>query len=468
MIKSRLIEVIKTFSNKEFRELKKWLASPAHNQREDVVLLFDYLSKKENLNKENYLTKEAAFKVIYHKEKFDDAKMRQVMHFLFKNIEDFLLFSEFSADKLTTTLTLAKIYRSRKLDRSFLKTKKDIEQILQPKDYQSEDLSFKKYLFQKELYEFQSVIKRSQDLNLQELTDTFDEVYLSEKLRHGCLINAHKRVYKVEYSEGLLKEILTYIESNNLQNNPRIGIYFYLYKITSDFSNEDDFFILKEYLLTSKSFTKTELKEIYLFAINFCISKINQNNKAFIEESYLLYKEGIESNIFIDNNTLSRWTFNNALTTGFSLKKYEWAEDFINKFSKYLKPEYRENYVQYNMARLYFNTKKYEKSMVLVSQYEFKDILVNLSAKTMLLKMYCEQSEFRVLESLLESMRAYIQRKKVLGYHKSNYKNIIRYTKKLLKVNPYSKAQKEKLKAEIETAKPLTEKAWLLKQLSEL
>ena len=45
---------------------------------------------------------------------------------------------------------------------------------------------------------------------------------------------------------------------------------------------------------------------------------------------------------------------------------------------------------------------------------------------------------------------------------------MVRYTKKLLKVNPYSRAQKEKLKAEIEAAKPLTEKAWLLKQLAEL
>ncbi|MEM1124462.1 MAG: hypothetical protein AAGJ18_28755, partial [Bacteroidota bacterium] len=84
------------------------------------------------------------------------------------------------------------------------------------------------------------------------------------------------------------------------------------------------------------------------------------------------------------------------------------------------------------------------------------------------LKIYYETDEFKVLESLLESMRAYIQRKKVIGYQKALYKNMVRYTKKLLKVNPYSKAQKEKLRAEIEAAKPLTEKAWLLKQLAEL
>ena len=94
--------------------------------------------------------------------------------------------------------------------------------------------------------------------------------------------------------------------------------------------------------------------------------------------------------------------------------------------------------------------------------------MVNLNAKTILLKVYYELDEIKVLESLLESMRAYLQRKKVVGIQKALYKNMLKYTKKLLKVNPYSRAQKDKLKAEIEAAKPLTEKAWLLKQLAEL
>ncbi len=82
--------------------------------------------------------------------------------------------------------------------------------------------------------------------------------------------------------------------------------------------------------------------------------------------------------------------------------------------------------------------------------------------------MYYELEEFDVLDSLLESMRIYVQRKKVLGYHKNNYKNIIRFTKKLLKVTPYSSTKKEKLKQELEVAAPLTEKEWLLNQLSKI
>ena len=54
-----------------------------------------------------------------------------------------------------------------------------------------------------------------------------------------------------------------------------------------------------------------------------------------------------------------------------------------------------------------------------------------------------------------------------MGYHKSNFINIIKLTKKLLKVNPYSKHQKAKVKLAIEQANPLTgeERKWFLKQL---
>jgi hypothetical protein len=83
----------------------------------------------------------------------------------------------------------------------------------------------------------------------------------------------------------------------------------------------------------------------------------------------------------------------------------------------------------------------------------------------MLLKMYYEEEEFDVLESLLESMRNYVQRKKVIGYHKSNYRNIIRYTRRLLRVNPYDREAKQKLGHEISEAQPLTEREWLLRQL---
>ncbi len=124
--------------------------------------------------------------------------------------------------------------------------------------------------------------------------------------------------------------------------------------------------------------------------------------------------------------------------------------------------------VHFCLARLHFEKGEYDTAMRLLQQVEYDDILMNLNAKTMLLKMYYEQEELSALESLLESFRIYIQRKKMIGYHSSNYKNILRFTRKLIKINPYSRKQKDKLKMEIEAAKPLSEREWLLGRLEAL
>ena len=45
MQKSTLVEIIGSLSRKEIRDLNKWLQSPAHNQRQDVIRLFEYICK---------------------------------------------------------------------------------------------------------------------------------------------------------------------------------------------------------------------------------------------------------------------------------------------------------------------------------------------------------------------------------------------------------------------------------------
>lgn len=467
MLKSRLIQVLRTFTKKEFRELNKWVNSPFHNQREDVIVLYSYLLTGNHLFEDSFLDKALIFNNIYADEKFDDSKMRQVMHFLFKEVEDFLFFQKESEEQIKKKLSLLKIYKERKLDKSFYKIQKDIEGYFQKKVDHKEDDLFTKYQFQKEVVEFNSKIKRSQELHLQDLSDAYDEAFIVEKLKQACLILAHKRVFNTNYDIGLLTEVIDLIEQKKLWINHRIGIHFYLYKIISE-NKIEDYYTLKNYLGEVETFPEIEIREAYINAINFCAAQINNGNKDFIKEAFHLYKNGIEKSVFMENNLLSRWTFTNTTVVALKLKEFEWVENFIENYNQYLEEKHRESFLYFNYAMLHYERGNYNKVLEVIQKYEFTDILVNLNAKTILLKVYYELDEIKVLESLLESMRAYLQRKKVVGIQKALYKNMLKYTKKLLKVNPYSKAQKEKLKAEIEAAKPLTEKAWLLKQLAEL
>jgi len=86
MKKSQLVHILKTLSAKEIREMRKWLNSPSHNQRQNVIKLFEYFFEDNHLSNEDYLEKPTIFSWIFPKETYDDSKMRQVIFFLFPNV----------------------------------------------------------------------------------------------------------------------------------------------------------------------------------------------------------------------------------------------------------------------------------------------------------------------------------------------------------------------------------------------
>lgn len=103
--------------------------------------------------------------------------------------------------------------------------------------------------------------------------------------------------------------------------------------------------------------------------------------------------------------------------------------------------------------------------MHLLRQAEFDDLLHNLEARKMLLKIYYDLEEIEALLSLLDSFKNFIYRQKGLGYHRDNYLNLIKFVHRLLQLNTYDKMAKEVLKEDLKSVKAVAEKAWLLEQL---
>lgn len=469
MNKSQLVNILKTFSSKEIREMRKWLQSPIHNQRQDVIQLFNFFFEDNNLAKEDCLVKSFVFSWVYPKETYDDAKMRQAIFFLMKCIEDFLTYQELTTDKIKLKIEVAKIFRKRKLNKLFQKNIKITEKLQQEAGIRNEKYFTNEYNLQLEKYAHLSKINRITP-NLQQASDALDAAFLISKLKQSCLMLTHQSVYQKEYEIGLLHPLLSVIQNKSYLDIPGVAIYFYVYKTLIEKEDTTHFHLLKDQIKVSGHlFPLDEIRDIYLMAINYCIGRMNKGVKYFIREAFELFRLGFEKKILIEKNQINRVTFHNVVSISLVLREYEWVRVFIQDYQQYLEEKHKQGFVDYSLARLHYEEKNYDQAMkLLVQEAHYDDIIINLSAKTILAKMYYELEEFDVLESLLESMRTYIQRKKVMGYHKNNYRNVVRYTKKLLKATPYSSAKKEKLKNEISEVSPLTEKEWLLNQLSKI
>ena len=470
MEKSNLVSILRTFNKKEVRELRKWLHSPAHNQRQDVIDLYEYLMAGQHLFVDKFLAKDRAFHAAFPDRDFNDDEMRQTMHFLFKAVEEFLAYNELLKDEVRSQTMLAKAYRQRQLPKLFNKAMDASKKTQNKQPYRNHHYFENEYTLQFEQYSYLSGLGRNTPLNLQEVSDANDIAFLTNKLKLSCIMLSHQAVFKTDYQMHLLEDVLTSIEQDpKYLQLPAISIYYFSFKAISGKKDEQHFVKMKEQVMQhSDLFPADEIRVIFLLAINYCIGQINAGKLEYYKESFELYELGMKKNIFLLNGVLDRFTFGNTIITALNLGKFSWVDKFITDNSNLIEDRYRSNYVAFYRARLHFERKEYNKAMKLLAQSDYDDILMAFSAKIMLLKMYYELDEFNVLDSLLASMQTYLQRKKVMGYHKTNYKNIIKFTKKLLKIFPNDREGKEILKKEITETNPLTEKKWLLEQLQKL
>ena len=465
MENSKLIHLFKHLTSKERKELGKFLQSPFVNQQEELIKLYEFLIKNID-GRQKKIDKKVVFEKVYPNQTFTDVKMRLCMSGLFKMIEQFLVYNHMIQDKIKSKIALASIYGKRNLESHCERTLKDLNTLQNKENIRNAEYYNNNYLIQQEEYRLNSKQKRTAEMNLQSLSDSNDLVYLSTKLKNSCFILSHQRVYKTEYHFGLLDAAIQFIEANDLLKHPAISIYYYCYQSLL-YPEKDHYFLqFKQIMLDHEDyFPKEEIRDLYILSINYCIKRVNENKHDYIKVGLDLYKSGLKNAFLIEDNRISRFTFNNIVAMALKMKEYEWARAFIEQYDSYLEKKYRDSTVSFNLARLNYEIKSYDEALKHLQLSDFKDLLNNLIAKSLMMKIYYELSEIDLLDSHLDTMRIFIKRKNVIGYHQKNYLNIIHFTKKLVGLNPYDRKEKLALREAIFKEEILTEKEWLLEMI---
>ncbi|GJM17760.1 MAG: hypothetical protein DHS20C13_30870 [Thermodesulfobacteriota bacterium] len=170
----------------------------------------------------------------------------------------------------------------------------------------------------------------------------------------------------------------------------------------------------------------------------------------------------------LENGVLSRFTYNNIAGIALRLQRLDWVEQFLYDYRLLLAKDQQEAAYSLNAARVSFLKKDYQQAIAYLQRADYKDFINNMVAKTILLKCYYELDEYDLLDYHLKTMRSFLRRKRRMGYHQQNYKNIVSFAFRLLSLKPGDKSAKSQLKQGIELTEPLTERKWLLKKVEEL
>lgn len=469
MKKTRLIEVLRSFDKKELRELKKWLHSPFHNQREDVRQLYAYLIDGKRLHKDHLIDKEKIFTVLYPDESFDDAKMRQVAYFFMKAMESYLVYASSVEDDLEYRIRLARIYNERELKREFESNLTGLNKMLDTAQYI--DSTFHKFDYQKNLEESRHLATQKRQIafeKMQEVSKKLDTYFLSEKLQTSLDMLTAQSIYKTEFDFGILDDILKYIEEKELYELPSIGVYYYTFRSLAFRDEEAYYWKLKELLMSNlETFRIQKLKEFFVNLINYCVGKMNLGKKEFIRESFELYKIGVERQILTSSGNITKVMFINIVSIGSMLKEFSWIHMFIDKYKNDIAELEREDIVNLSRGILFYSKEEFGEAEDFLLKANPKDILLNLANRNWLLRTYYKLGKEDELELLIESMGKYLMRKEIVGYARDIYKNILSLMKKLVNLNVYDSEDRKKFKTNVEEINPMTNsmREWFLEQV---
>lgn len=469
MIKSKLIQLYTCLNSTELEAFNKWLKSPLHNNDEKLTQLFIHIGSRRKIT-EVSVEKKRVFQHLFPKDSYNDLKLRRLMSKGIKSLEDFVHFWMSKKNTIEQQKNIAAFLRTHNrphlAQQQWTKGKKALTLQID----QTHQHYYSTYQLEQEYFEQAATQSRMRATNLQAILDNLSIAFIVENLRYACTAISHKNLYKTNYTIPLLDEILPLVQLPPYLNIPAIQLYYQAYMALTVPNNPSYFEHLKSNLLAHESLLPTkERRDLYTLAINYCIRRINSNeSQKFIREVFDLYKQGLKNKTLLENGVLSRFTYKNIASAGLRLQEYDWIANYIPTYAIYVEADYRESYHHYNTSKLYFAKGDYDLAMQRLIRVEYDDLFLNLDAKTMLMKIYYETQSYDALDAFFHSFTIYLQRKEIMGYHRENYLNIIRLTKKLIELPPRNPKARQQLQQSIDSLHPLTERAWLLEQLSRI
>lgn len=474
MYNSKLYAILQHFDKYEQNRCRKYLQSPYFNRSEELVTLFEIFIKNINKGSNKGLERETIWKKLQTTKPYDDVRFRKYCSDLLKLIEGYLAQEIYETHKIEKSINLIDAVGKRKLEKlyesSIRSARKNIKQLHE----RSATYYFKNYSLENKSYELaenkhQRIIKK----NIDSLNNNLDIFYLAEKLKFYCSAIQYKLFTTQDSNTYLLDEILKYVRNHetDLMNVPVIAIYYLIYRIQTEQKNLEPYYKLKSLLEKhALEFPQIEAMNIYVYAINYCIGQINKGNQEFLKEFFELHEDLINKEIIFVNGVLSPWNFKNIVAAALRLGKYDWAENFIKNYNDKLPEAFRENAITFNLAQVYFHQKDHNKVLEQLRNVEYEDVAYNLGSKAMLISTYYEMDEIEPLYSLLESFRVYLNRHKhdISQSRRQNHANLIKFTKKLLRILPGDDKSIQKFKKEIGETKNITGAKWLKEKIAAL
>ncbi len=476
MKNTKLIQILLTLDKKELNSFVKFVASPFFNTDLKLLALSKYIAK--NLHKDpKHLEKNLVFRKVFPKASYTESSKRVITSNLYKLLKRFIEYSFIGCDDYETAikgqLRSLDFYLEKELFDLFEKQLEETKKFQAAHPFKNHQHNYHNYLLSAKEARYLSGYRKNYQA-LSHLIDNLDTFYLSCKFKFSALQLTLNKTLSTDSELPFMQEVLYYYQNNKrFQSIPSIVLFYHAVLIIQEENNEQHFekyeAIFKKHIST---LPKSEAKNLYVYASNFCWKQINKGNTQYYEQLFKLCKIAIKEQILYNkNNKLTTGNLKNIISISIILNKISWAEDFLENHKDRLLTTEPEKTYHFNLAALAYHKKQYEKVLTLLAD-KYEDPFYNIKAKIFRIKIYYAMDDIDNLEKAMNSFRVFMSEGRIKGIstsYQESFRNFINFLYRINSVNTYkNEVRINALVTEIKDYHPLFEKKWMLAILEEM
>lgn len=429
----KLLELLQSLSPNQWRELEKFLASPYFTEHEKPGELLACL--RDN-GFEADPVPEQVFAVLYPGQPFQKQVIDRLSSQLFKLSEQFLAVERFLDNEFAQDLQLLEYYQQSLHDRLFQAKLRQLNKTQDSQKIRGIEFLRNQFAIENALAAWAGQRdQRTGDINLQQLNEWQDRLFLAEKLRLLNNMISRSKVVQLDYELTWLEPVLDRLTGQDLSNWPLLDIYYaelLLQKTPSD----------RRYYEALKAKTNAYPDKIPPEELRGAFAVLeNSAKKLFDMDTYLgelfdLYTRQLELGLFFQNGSIHHTVLHNIVALALNQGRAEWAESFLEHNRKNILPlEFAEDIYLQNKAEVEYHRRNFGKAMELLQRANPEDVYYKLKQKSLLAVIYFELREWEVLDNFLNSFAKFIfdQQRKISADKVASYRQFLNAIRKLFR-----------------------------------
>ncbi len=446
----QLIELIKTLSEKEIEDLRKFLVQPAYNSSPTVSKLFSILIKFYPVFSLSEYSKEKVFSVLIPGEKYNNLLLNEYYHLLSNLIIKFIKKSVLDKNEIHINIKLLNEYSKRGLKKQFDKLFIKIESKLKEEKFDHNILNLF-FALQEARINSRNAFG-TENKTMKEIKDEYNlyltyliNIVVSEYLTLQ-LINSNEShtynigeddLYKRIQEDKIIPKLYGYIKDVN-PFDFNIQLHFSMMDMLSRQEDTSKYYQNKNLLMENfDKFTNIKLDNQINYLKSYCLKKVYSPDtrkeflKEYIEMEFLILNGKLFANE--ETNYLKNISFRNLLMMLSELKETERIGELIS-FANYLRPETRNDYKFLANAYYSFHSENYSEAEIFLNKIITGDKLLSLDVNFLRLKIYFEENNSLKGIDKINSVRRMINYDSDIHKDRKNkYRVFLNYLEKMFK-----------------------------------